>query len=71
MYGHFDFQTIIDALAFTGAQVKTVYQYDIEDGEFINSSVEDLPDEVALMNPGPFRLGMYIGVSFKFIRQKE
>ncbi|MFI2744344.1 hypothetical protein ACG2LH_16535 [Zhouia sp. PK063] len=59
-------------LGLAGAQVKTVVDtYDVKEGEYINMDVKDLPKDVPLMNPSPFRLGMYIGVSFNLLGTKN
>ena len=55
-----------------GAQVKTVSDmYNTE--EILNIPIADLPNEVPLMNPNPFKVGLYFGLTFNLldIKNKE
>jgi hypothetical protein len=53
-----------------GAQVKTVSdKYDTD--EIINVPIADLPNEVPMRNPSPFKVGFYFGVSFNLLGTKN
>lgn len=57
-------------LGFAGAQVKTVSDlYNTE--EVIPVPIKDLPNEVPLRNPSPFKIGFYFGVSFNLLGTKN